>query len=328
MNNDLKLSISIVVYRSDLDVFTHSLNALHVAVMNAAGSRSLQVELYIVDNSCDPAWRPRLEAAAGKAFPANRAIRSEVIVSPKNVGYGSANNLAICKVASDYHLVMNPDVCVDPFAIDHALEYMEQNRNAGLLVPDVRGEDGIRHYLCKRDPTLFIMTLRGFGPSWLNRLFLRKLNHFEMRDRDHERDIHDVEFPTGCFMFFRTLLLKTIGGFDPRFFLYFEDADVGREMRQVAPIHYVPQVRIVHRWTRGFRNSWYLRWCIVKSGIIYFRKWAPPEDKTRRNAKMQSARPPLRCGSNPHEPGLESDILDQAVSRVECLAGSIRERIK
>ena len=74
-------------------------------------------------------------------------------------------------------------------------------------------------------------------------------------------------------MFFRTSPLQTIGGFDPNFFLHYEDADIGRRMLRVARVVYVPQVRVVHQWARDTHRSLKAKIITVKSGLLYWRKW-------------------------------------------------------
>jgi nucleoside-diphosphate-sugar epimerase len=174
---------------------------------------------------------------------------------------------------SDYHAVVNPDIFIDTEALLEALRFMQENSDVGLLSPAVFGEDGERHYLCKRHPTLLVMFLRSFSPSWL-KFFLRAVvEKFEMRDCDYDRPIHPLEYPTGCFMFFRTMPLQLIGGFAPDFFLHYEDADIGRRMLQVARVVYVPSVRVVHQWARDTHRSIDAMLVTVRSGWLYWRKW-------------------------------------------------------
>ncbi|MEN6432046.1 MAG: glycosyltransferase [Smithella sp.] len=189
-----------------------------------------------------------------------------------NIGYGRANNLVIEQSESDYHFVINPDLFVDPKSLVIALHFMQINPDVGLLVPSIFSEDGNRHYLCKRNPTLFILFLRSFAPAWLKACFKSTLDRFEMRDRNYDEIMDDVEFPSGCFMLFRTRIVKQLKGFDPAYFMYFEDADIGRRMLKIARIVYVPAVKVVHKWERGSHSGWHLRWVAMKSGLIYLKK--------------------------------------------------------
>jgi nucleoside-diphosphate-sugar epimerase len=74
-------------------------------------------------------------------------------------------------------------------------------------------------------------------------------------------------------MFFRTKPLQAIGGFDPDFFLHYEDADIGRRMLKVAGVVYVPAVRVTHRWARDTHRSLKSMLVTVRSGWLYWRKW-------------------------------------------------------
>ena len=68
-----------------------------------------------------------------------------------------------------------------------------------------------------------------------------------MRDVINERDIvWDPPIVSGCFMLFRTDVLKRLSGFDPRYFLYFEDYDLSLRTHNIARVAYVPAVRVLH----------------------------------------------------------------------------------
>lgn len=68
-----------------------------------------------------------------------------------------------------------------------------------------------------------------------------------MQDRINEFDVvWDPPIVSGCFMLFRTEPLKALKGFDPRYFLYFEDYDLSLRTAKLARIAYVPAVRVIH----------------------------------------------------------------------------------
>lgn len=264
-----KLSISLVTYKPDLKVLSGVLTALS----NGLLTTKTATMLYIVDNSCNLSWQKKIKDCLNSCFLNNEILQSEFIISPDNIGYGRANNIAINLAKSDYHLVINPDVFVSSDTFLNAIQFMEINSDVGLLTPAVFGEDGKRHYLCKKNPTLFDMYLRSYAPRLLRKKFSRRIFEFEMRNYDYENIIENVNFPTGCFMFFRTKILKMLNGFDPAFFLYYEDADIGRRLSKIAKVIYVPDVKIVHKWARGTHANLKLKWITVKSGLTYWKKW-------------------------------------------------------
>jgi nucleoside-diphosphate-sugar epimerase/GT2 family glycosyltransferase len=269
----IRISASLVLYKPDLQIVERTLLALQEAGQVARQQYALQLELTLVDNSDDGVLH-------GKVVTWLEGFRARVpgwalqlLRAPGNLGYGRGNNLVIANVRSDYHIVINPDLFVEADAVLEALRFMEVNPCVGLLSPAVFGEDGERHYLCKRYPTLLVMFLRSFAPSWLQSLLGFVIDGFEMRDCDYAKPIYPLEYPTGCFMFFRTAPLKAIGGFDPGFFLHYEDADIGRRMLQNARVVYVPSVRVKHKWARDTHRSLQAMLVTARSGWRYWRKW-------------------------------------------------------
>jgi nucleoside-diphosphate-sugar epimerase/GT2 family glycosyltransferase len=267
------LSASVVLYKPDLPAVERTLLALQQAVLVAKQHYALRPSLTLIDNSDDPV----LYLAITSWFEGFRDRvpdwSLQLTRSSGNVGYGRGNNLAIAHARSDYHAVINPDLFVDADALLEALRFMEGHPDVGLLSPAVVGEDGERHYLCKRNPTLLIMFLRSFAPLWLQSVFRSAVDEFEMRNCDYGKPIHPLEYPTGCFMFFRTAPLQAIGGFDPDFFLHYEEADIGRRILKVARVFYVPSVRVTHRWARDTHRSLQAMLLTARSGLLYWRKW-------------------------------------------------------
>lgn len=293
----LSLSASLVLYKPDLATLERTLFALQESGRVAKEEYALQLVLTLVDNSCDPGVHERLNQWIEKRRSAMPDWTVHLLLSPGNVGYGRGNNLVIEGVCSDYHLVVNPDLFVAPDALREALRFLENHPETGLLTPAVFGENGERHYLCKRHPTLFIMFLRSFAPKWLQAWFKPTLAEFEMLDCDYDRPIFDVEYPTGSCMFFRTSVLQRIKGFDPDYFLHYEDADIGRRALQVARVVYVPAVRVVHQWARDTHRSWISRLVTIRSGLLYWRKWGGMFSSTPDDVRFAGACLPVTAGA-------------------------------
>ena len=236
------LSVSVVVYRPELAELASTLASLGAACEALwAVRRDLPVTLYIVDNGGLPDVRQELDA-----LQAHR-VETSILGGHGNIGYGRGHNLAIERAASRYHLVLNPDVDLDREALLRAVEFFEANPEVGLLTPWIGDEQGHQQFLCRRYPTLLDLFVRGFLPGSVRSLFTRRLARYEMRDVINERDIvWDPPIVSGCFMLFRTGVLKKLAGFDARYFLYFEDYDLSLRAHDVARVVYVPAVRVLH----------------------------------------------------------------------------------
>lgn len=236
------LAVSVVTYGGDVVCLESTLSHLAVAAGALPAGRAA-LRLVLVDNG---------PGAVERSAALSRLLRgwdggAEILSGHGNVGYGRGHNLAIGRHASAFHLVLNPDVELAPDALVQALAFLDAHPECGLLAPAVWGEDGTLQYLCKRRPTAVDLLLRGFAPPWLRRRFRVRLDRYEMRDLINERDVvWDPPIVSGCCMLFRTGVLDRVGGFDPRYFLYFEDFDLSLRTAQIARIAYVPAVRIVH----------------------------------------------------------------------------------
>ena len=256
------LSASIVTYRPEPHHFGRALASLAAAIAEARRAGELgEARLVVIDNG--PAERHVQIAAALASWPAE-AGPVEVVAGHGNVGYGRANNLALARARSDLHLIMNPDVELETGTLREALRAMREHPEVGLVAPAAYGDDGELQYLCKRYPSLWVLFLRSFAPEILRRRYARAIHDYEMRDVIADRFVANVPLASGCFMLARTELLARLGGFDPRFFMYFEDYDLSLRVGHESQVAYVPQARILHHGgdasRKGLRHvAWFAR---------------------------------------------------------------------
>ena len=220
---------------------------------------------------------------------------------PDNPGFGAAHNIAIDAALAEgtaYHLVVNPDVRFGTEVIPALHAYMESHQDVGLLMPDIRYPDGSRQHLCKLLPHPGDLLVRRFLPA-LYRLSGR-LERYEMRHSGYDSTM-DVPALSGCFMFLRTSVLRKTGGFDPRYFMYLEDVDLSRRIRQVARTVYYPAVSITHAYQKGSYKSSLLLSRHIRSAIRYFNKWGWFFD-TERSAVNRAALQALEYSRQQPEP--------------------------
>ena len=264
------LSVAIVTYRCDGPLLGRALRSLASAIDVARGDRRIRrVRIHIVDNGPAEA-RAALDAALA-AWDSN-AGELTVHSGHGNVGYGRGNNIVLPLLDSDVHLVMNPDVELDPAALSAALAALDAHPEVGLVAPSVRGDDGACQFLCKRYPSVWVLFLRGFAPRRVRSRFERAVADYEMRDVIGERFVAQVPLASGCFMLVRTPLFAKLGGFDPRFFMYFEDYDLSLRVGREAKVAYVPQARILHHGGEASRKGWrHVAWFVSSAWRFFAR---------------------------------------------------------
>ncbi|BCF89411.1 glycosyltransferase [Paraburkholderia largidicola] len=263
------LSVSMVVYRPDVAQLLETLASLGSACTALQAVRpGLPVMLCIVDNGGLP------DVDHPLALLRDRGVTCEIVAGHGNVGYGRGHNLAITQIASRYHLVLNPDIVLDGDSLVRGVEFLETHAEVGLLTPRIGNENGNLQYLCRRYPTLLDLFVRGFLPTRARRLFARRLERYEMQDVINQRDVvWDPPIVSGCFMLFRTSVLKQLAGFDPRYFLYFEDYDLSLRTHRVARIVYYPAMQVLHHGGGAARKGGAHIRMFLASAIRFFNRF-------------------------------------------------------
>jgi GT2 family glycosyltransferase len=168
--------------------------------------------------------------------------------------------------------VLNPDVELAEEALSAALHYFEEHDDVGVIVPAMYRRDGTREYACKRYPTVLDLALRGFAPGPVRRLFAARLERYEMRDAIDSTVVSPIPVMSGSFMLLRRKAIESTGGFDPDYFLYFEDFDWSVRLNRVTRSAYVPTVRVVHHGGGAARKGWRHIAHFTRSGARFFNK--------------------------------------------------------
>ena len=249
----VSVAVSIVLYKTPFS---------EIAQLVADFRKQGVEKVFVVDNS------PSTFDTFRNMLPSDFV---ELVRAGKNLGYGRAHNLAIVSsvVRFKYHIVCNPDIDLASNLMSTLLEYMESNPEVGLCMPKLIGTDGLVQYCCRRSPLLWdYVSQLVFPKSWG-----KKRKYFlEMRDCDYGTAM-DVECLSGCFMMFRSSVLRNLGGFDNRFLMYFEDFDLSKRAGRMARNVYLPLTHVVHGRRSEHRRSWRLRAAFAVSAIRYFLKW-------------------------------------------------------
>ncbi len=190
---------------------------------------SPEYEVIIVDNaSADDSV-----GAVRRDFPGVK-----VVTLPKNVGYARANNLGVKQAMGQYLLILNNDTCVPVGTIGKLLDIKKNYPEYGIVAPLVLFPDKSLQISWGSDLHLLSeVFLKFFAEKWHRWQYKRKKGRIS----------RDVDWVSGvCFLIDRSLF-KQVGGFDERFFLYVEDADLGKRIRRIGQkILMTSDVRIIH----------------------------------------------------------------------------------
>jgi hypothetical protein len=270
------LTVSIVTYQPDLVLLERCLVSLATALDVARDEGILRdANVVLVDNT---GARPTAEAVVhlGESRFRDSGWTMNYLHRHTNIGYGSAHNLVMHGGNTHYHLVLNPDVELASDAVVAGLRFMDAHPEIGVLAPDVSGPRGEREFLCKRYPAVLDLALRGFAPALLRRLFRGRLERYEMREAvaaaTGDGFVSPVPMLSGCFMLARRKAVDATGGFDPGYFLYFEDFDWSVRLNRLTGSAYVPAVKIVHHGGGAARKGGRHVALFARSALRFYRK--------------------------------------------------------
>ncbi|NDG42266.1 MAG: glycosyltransferase family 2 protein, partial [Betaproteobacteria bacterium] len=208
----------------------------------------------------------------------------QVIASARNLGFAAGNNLAARHARGRHLLLLNPDALPEPGALRCGLALMDRHPQVGLAGGELRGVDGSRQPSARMFPTLRdeFFTLSGLAARHpQNRLFGRLLGRLDRRWADPDEPAL-VDWIPGAFVFIPAAVWARLGGFDERFFMYYEEVDLCRRLRDAGlQVHYWPELKAVHIGGASARTvadarvsragsqleSWRMR-----SALLYYRK--------------------------------------------------------
>jgi GT2 family glycosyltransferase len=142
----------------------------------------------------------------------------EVIANAKNLGFGRACNVALGCVHTPYTLLLNPDATLALDALAVMVRFLDSERKAGIVGPAILAPDGSLAFA--RAPVTPLKVLL--------RAAARPKGHADHRVITPGGAPFRADWLSGAILLVRSSLLETLGGFDRRFFLYFEDDDLYR----------------------------------------------------------------------------------------------------
>lgn len=232
MQYDGKLSVCIVTY--------NSADKIGTAVSSIKNhTKGLDYKLFVSDNASTDNTHDIVKVADENAV---------ILQNGGNIGFGKAHNTVIEHINTKYHAIVNPDIEVTSDVLSDICAFLDDHPEISLVVPKILFPDGSEQILPKRVPKLKYLFGRRLP-------FMKKYADEYTRCNEVFTEPTEIDFCTGCFMVIRTDVFKKIGGFDDRFFMYFEDADLTLSAKRHGKTMLLPQLTVVHSWERSSAKS-------------------------------------------------------------------------
>jgi GT2 family glycosyltransferase len=248
--NQVEISAGIVTYNNAKEIIP-CLNTL------VEYTQGMNLKIYIFDNHS----QDKTVSLVRAGFP-----QVHIIESSENYGFGYGHNQILKRVASRYHMVVNPDIQFVEHTAERLVRFLEHNPKVGMVTPQIRNLDGSEQFLPKRDPKFSYVILSKLKPFRFYRdEYTRSGEKFTKPTR--------ILSSTGCFFIIRTELFRENNGFDERYFMYFEDADLSRSIRKRGAVVFYPKAYVYHAWKRDNTRSLRGIRIFLTSMMKYFWKW-------------------------------------------------------
>jgi N-acetylglucosaminyl-diphospho-decaprenol L-rhamnosyltransferase len=170
----------------------------------------------------------------------------------ENVGYGTAANRGVAELGDEvgWVVVANPDLVFGPGSLDELLAVAARWPRAGALGPLIRGADGHVYPSARLLPSLG----RGAGHAALGTVWPDNPWTRSYRQEDAEPVERTAGWLSGSCLLLRRTAFDSVDGFDPRYFMYFEDVDLGDRLNRAGWRNvYAPSAEVVH--TGGVSTS-------------------------------------------------------------------------
>lgn len=188
----------------------------------------MNAEIIVADNNSTDGSRDFLEPL----FP-----RVNFIWNSSNEGFAKANNRALAAAKGEYILFLNPDTLVPEDCFEKGMDFLRSNDRAGAM--GIKMIDGSGNFL-KESKRAFPSPLTSlYKLSGLSMLFPRSktfakyhLGHLD------ENENQEIDVLAGAFMMIPGKILKEIGNFDERFFMYGEDVDLSFRIQKAGYKNY------------------------------------------------------------------------------------------
>ena len=203
-----------------------------VSSLRRATVRPLDVVL--ADNGSVDGEPERVAAASGDV----RLLRTG-----GNIGYGAAANAGLADVRDGWALIANPDLRFEDGSVDELLAAVERWPRAATIGPAIRTPQGALYPSARDLPSLST----GIGHAALGWIWpANPWTARYRRERDTPRERTAGWLSGSCFLV-DVAAFHSVGGFDPAYFMYFEDVDLAERLGRRGWLHvYVPSAVVTH----------------------------------------------------------------------------------
>jgi GT2 family glycosyltransferase len=261
-----KCLASIVKETKDLDY-----EVIVVDNNSTDGSQKLLDE--IKHQTSSPKAGPLLESEPIRSEPHGRrplAEKIKIVFNDRNIGFAKANNQALQIAKGEFILFLNPDTEVLEETIIRAVQFMRENLDCGVMGCQIISLDNKIQPSVRSSPSLLSQILILSKLQYLF-FWLKTLRQYYLYNFDYQK-LQEVNQVMGAFFLTRKEVIEKVGPFDEKFFLWFEEVDFCRRVKQAGwRIIYNSEIKIRHYGRQSFSQLLpYQKQKIYGQSLLYY----------------------------------------------------------
>ena len=228
--NDHSIDVIIVNYNST-DYAMRCIGSIYLS------ARSFKFKIIVVDNGSKDS-----PGCLKQNFPDIDLVRNTT-----NMGFSKAVNQALRRSRGRYVVLINPDAFIYNGLLNKVFDYLNNHPDVGIVAPRIIDRDGSIQGSARRFPSLWTSVFGRKSP--ITRLFpnnpitKKEFPCFSVKGSEP----FSVDWVSGACVVARRKAVDRIGSFDERFFLYWEDADLCRRIKDAGwKVIYFPEAAVYH----------------------------------------------------------------------------------
>jgi N-acetylglucosaminyl-diphospho-decaprenol L-rhamnosyltransferase len=229
-----------------------------------------RIEVILVDNGAPEDAVHSLRSLLGRGHAIS------IVRAQGNIGYGKGNNLGAERARGEYILIINPDNRLETDALEKMVHFLQKNPHVGIVGPQLVFPDGSIRDSYRTFPTITDVLIKR---TPLRFFFRERMKQYLQWDAD-PHETRAVDWMCGACLLMKRYIFEGLGGFDRRYFLFFEDIDLCRSTwERGLRVIYLPSAKAFDqemRLSSGGIFSFFYKKTVrihVVSAIKYFWKW-------------------------------------------------------
>jgi len=226
-------------------------------------TKDILFELIVIDNASRDGSKEKLSKLKYDNY--------QYIYNNENLGFSKTNNQGSRIARGDYLFFLNSDTILLNNVISVLVDCLEENQSVGIVGPKFLNSDRTLQISCRSFPSIKFGLIKIF--PFIKYFLKKEVTKYYQDNKDHNKNSYVDTVSAGAFMI-SSKLFNEIGGFDEFSFMYAEDADICKRVRELGyKVMYNADAIIIHYGGQSSKlNSYKAIWSYYMAFYNLYKK--------------------------------------------------------